>query len=263
MRAGLYKIILSLALLVGVVCSCSEEIINIDFSAFEKSIVIEGIISDNLEQCEVKVSRVEGYFEDNIQSTVSDALVIVYDDYGALDTLNVKEPGLYVSTSITGVPGHTYFLKVIADGKEFFAVSKMPEPMEFSSVKSEYAGSNRYNLILTINDKKNVEEYCKILIYQNGNKKGEKLYNGSHSDGDVVTIVEENFYRKDRAVIELVTVPKTIYKYFSDLKELTENDNSETVELIQLAAGNPKSNISNNALGYFSAQTYKIYNKHF
>lgn len=36
---------------------------------------------------------------------------------------------------------------------------------------------------------------------------------------------------------------------------------TDATEIVQLAAGNPDSNLSNDALGYFSAQSYKEYYK--
>ena len=243
--------------------SCSEEVINIDFDVFEKSIVIEGIITDNQNPAEVKIHRIQSYFEDNISSTVSGAEVIIYDDSGNIDTLSESAPGNYISEIIKGVPGRTYFLNVNVDGQEYKAASRMPEPIIFSQVKTEFTGTNTYNLVMTINDVPGAEEFCRILIYRNGYLKNEKMYTDINSDGDIITIIEEGFYRNDRITIELISISKSIYTYFSDLKELIDNEDNDSSELVQLTAGNPKSNISNNGLGYFSAQTNRVYKRNY
>ncbi|PKL87317.1 MAG: hypothetical protein CVV23_15980 [Ignavibacteriae bacterium HGW-Ignavibacteriae-2] len=242
-----------------VLSSCSEDIIDIDLASFEKSIVIEGIISNQQGPYTVRISRIDNYFSDDISHTVSDATVIISDNEGNSESLTETEPGNYVTSSFRGVPGRTYLLTVISEGKEYRASSKMPLPIEFSSINSEYVIQNNYNLLLYIKDRKEIEEFGRIKIFKNGGYKNEKMFQDQYSEGDVVLIKEKNFSRFDQVTIELITLEKNIYRYFEDLKDIEENKNSDAIEIIKLASGNPKSNITNNALGYFSAQTYKQY----
>ena len=58
----------------------------------------------------------------------------------------------------------------------------------------------------------------------------------------------------------MYAIEKEIYEYFSTLINFDDDGNSEGDDIIGLAPSNPNSNISNNALGYFSAHTYRKYN---
>lgn len=243
------------------ITACSEDIIDIDFAAFEKSIVIEGTVSDRPGDCIVKLSRIENYFEDGFSTTISGADVFLSDEKGNSEKLNEVSAGTYSLPDFAGSPGVTYKLDVSADGESYFATAAIPEPVELDSIETEYLSYNNYNLVLYIKNKNDIDEYARIKIYKNGYLLEEKLYLDQHVDDETVMIKEEGFRRLDRAEIEIISISKSTYKYLLDLQELEDMGDTDATEIVQLAAGNPNSNISNDALGYFSAQSYKEYFK--
>ncbi|MFC2084077.1 DUF4249 domain-containing protein [Bacteroidota bacterium] len=254
---GNHKIIGFLIFLI-LICSCDETILDIDLSEFERNIVIEAVISDRTGPYTVKISRIENFFEEEVTLLVTGAEINVYDDEGNTETLTEVNAGMYRGSKIRGVPGRRYKLEVQYKGEEYIAYSTMPEPMTLKSIVTEKVESNNYKLLFFISDILDVDEYCKLKIFRNGQFQRDILYYDKLSEGDEVVIDETGFTRFDQVEIELVTFTKEIFEYFSSLKELEDSDDSE---LLELTGGNPKSNISNNALGYFSAQTYRKYTK--
>ena len=178
-----------------------------------------------------------------------------------METLNETEPGVYISSSLRGVPGRTYSMEANVNGKVYTAVSKMPVPLELDSIV--------YNPIyypvpisLYFTDHIGMQDFCRFKIYKNQQYlEDEKiLYNDNYTDGEVIKIdnIEELFYRNDNVRIELITIDKNIYDFYSVFINYEEPEDAEE-SIIDMASANPKSNISNNALGYFSAQTVRNY----
>jgi hypothetical protein len=244
-------------------CSCYQDVVDINLSELDQKVVIEGSITDQPGPYTIKISKTASIYEPELFPRVSGANVVIYDDNDNFETLTEIEAGKYQTSSLQGVPGRTYTLQVIAEGKEYTATSKMPVPIEFSSVV--YVPSQNqtyYNLLYAFQDHVGIEDYCRIKLYRDGEylDLDYKLYHDSHSDGELIEIESlSNFFNNDLAEIELFTIEKGIYEFFSTLAEFDDEGNSEGDDIIGLAPSNPNSNISNNALGYFSAQTYRKY----
>ena len=157
-----------------------------------------------------------------------------------------------------------YYLSVLANGREYIAESKFPQAIELDSVNLIRHESWRttYRLIAYFNDHPGIEEYCLIDFYRNGEHLWweQILYNDRFRDGREIKLenLDTDFFLSDNIKIEVLTFDKAIYDYYSVMLE-TDEDNGDQ-SLIDLAAANPPSNISNSALGYFSAQAYRFYN---
>jgi hypothetical protein len=86
------------------------------------------------------------------------------------------------------------------------------------------------------------------------------LYYDKYTDGEIIEIdnIDELFNRNDLLKVDLITIDKNIYDFYSVVYNYEDPESAEE-SVIDLASANPKSNISNNALGYFSAQTVRSY----
>jgi hypothetical protein len=129
----------SIAVFVVFLSSCEEEI-NLDIASGDQKIVIEGNI-ENDKYAEVTITRNSPLSQavDFSNILVKDALVYVSNgsvvDTLKLDTLlTTAVPFVYVGSKIKGMPGQTYFLTVIADGKTYTASTMIPQPVPLDSV---------------------------------------------------------------------------------------------------------------------------------
>lgn len=245
-------------------CSCYQDVVDINLSELDQQIVIEGSITNQPGPYTIKISKTASLYQPGSIPRVSGANVVIFDDLDNFETLNEIEAGIYQTSSMQGVPGRTYTLQVITEGKEYTAISKMPVPVEFHAIDYEPSQNQTYyNLFYSFYDHEGIEDYCRIKLYRNGEflDRDHLLYHDGYSDGELVEIESKsNFYNNNIVEIELYAIEKEIYEYFSTLINFDDDGNSEGDDIIGLAPSNPNSNISNNALGYFSAHTYRKYN---
>lgn len=243
--------------------SCYQDVMDIDLSQIDKQIVIEGVITNRPATCIVKISETSSIYRTESARKISDAIVTVSDDQGKTVSLSETEPGIYRNNSVIGDPGTVYTMEVQVNGKVYTAFSKMPVPLELDSIV--------YNLIysyvpvpisLYFTDHKGIEDFCRFKIYKNYEYlENEKiLYYDKYTDGEIIEIddIDELFNRNDLLRVDLITIDKNIYDFYSVVYNYEDPESAEE-SVIDLASANPKSNISNNALGYFSAQTVRSY----
>ena len=130
MRLRLEYIILSFTLF-----SSCEKVVSIDLNEANPQIVIEGNITDTKGQNTVLLSKTGNYFQPSLYfPPVANAVVVISDNLGNIDTLKTNSAGVYQSSKISGVAGRTYFLKVIAEGKEYDATSTMQQKVTIDSL---------------------------------------------------------------------------------------------------------------------------------
>lgn len=264
-KKSIFRIFVILLLLLT--SSCYEDIIDIDLSDYSDTIVIEGIISNRPGPHSVRISKARYIFDEWESPIVSNAHVTISDDQGNIDMLEEVEPGLYQTNSITGVPGRAYTLSVIVDGEEYTATSAMPQPIELELLRFERFSSftPEYNLICSFSDREGIDEYCRINFFRNGYYLDNDmiLYQGEYTDGEEIIIddLKKFFYGFDRVDIEIISLNKNIYEYYSYLENTMTDPEAESTDIIELGYANPRSNITNRALGFFSAQSYTNYSR--
>jgi len=259
----LLNLFLSAALLPFCI-SCYQDIIDLELDGMESRIVIEGIVSNKFGSTQVKISKTSGIYDDESILPVSGAMVNISDNHGNSEILNETSDGIYRTSNIRRSPGTTYFLNVEVDGKEYTAESKYPLPIILDSTKitRQNTWSTSHYLEAFFSEHPGDEDYCLINFYQNGYFLwwDQILYSDKFRDGQPILIdnLDTEFFLHDVVKIEVFTFEKPIYEYYSVIKDLDNEDYSEDEEepLFDLASANPPSNISNNGLGYFSAQAY-------
>jgi hypothetical protein len=233
--------------------SCKKEIM-IDLKDEDVKFVIEGGIANNNKPAEITITKTTAFSNSNTFPPVSGADVILSDDSGNSEPLTEVTSGKYIGSSITGVPGRTYSLKITADNKTFSARCKMPEVVKLDTVvgkqevfmgtvfynvypvfKDPAGKKNRYRFIHYINNKRNPGSIVTDDEFTDGNYNIQPLSLDINSvrDGDIVDI-------------EMHTIDAPIYKYFESMAH---------TNMGSAAPSNPVSNIQGDALGYFSAHT--------
>lgn len=241
--------------------ACFQDVIDVDDEQIEKQIVIEGVITDQPSTCEVSISETANIYQNENPLRISNARVTISDGEGNISSLSETSPGIYRNNLLTGVPGRLYTMEVNVDSKIYTAVSKMPVPLEIDSVvyNSMY---HPVPISFYFTDHEGIEDYCRFKIYRNFHYlENEKiLYHDKYTDGETILVdnIDELFYENERLEIKAITIDKNIYDFYSVLYNY-EDEDSEDITLLDLASANPKSNISNDALGYFSAQTVRSF----
>ena len=260
------KIVACLSLLASFLLLSCQEVIELDLADVESQIVIEGTISDTYTASRVKLSFAESAFVKSRPRATNGAVVTLSDDRGNSEILRETQAGIFVPTRITGVPHRTYTLQVQFDGREYTGLSTMPAPMSFDSIRCiALYGSpqfpNPLALEYYLTNRPGVEEYCLIKAYQpNDNNVFWTIYSDKYSDGKQVALKGPAFFSTNPTiVVDLIAIDKVTYEYFHALRQITGGDGVEVPDLLSINEYNPKSNLTNNALGYFSAQAQRTY----
>jgi hypothetical protein len=250
----IFQIALSILLVVNLT-SC-EKVIDINVKNSKPAISIVGAITDQPGPYTVSVNKSVNFSANNTFPPVADALVIMSDDAGVVDTLTHAGNGVYNTHTITGVSGRTYTLRVKAEGTEYIAVCTMPQPVPFDSLvinKSNAFGTTTLFPAVNYQDPPVQENFYRFVEYQNGVRvKSNFVRNDRLSDGNYNKVTLRNFDQEilvgDSLYVEMNSISKSVYTYLNELNDV--DGETQTA-----APSNPTTNFTNNPLGYFSAHT--------
>lgn len=256
------KIFISCIILAFLGTSCTKEI-DVDLNTAAPQIVIEGNVTNSAGPYTVKIIQTVNFSASNNYPPVSNALVIIKDNSGVTDTLKETSPGLYQTSELVGIPGRTYDLEVVAEGKTFHASSTMPQVVNLDSLAFEVftnkgnsggveyltlpvftdpAGTvNSYQFIQTVNGKRDETIFVLNDNTFNGLENHYTLFNpdAEIKPGDTVSV-------------ELRCIDTSTYDYFYTLSQTNGSPFGATPT-------NPPNNITGNgALGIFSAHTVQV-----
>jgi hypothetical protein len=253
-------------LLPAVVFVACQKVVSIDLNKTAPQMVIEGTVTDQRGPYEVLLSKSGNYFEQSLSfSPVPNALVTVADNAGNADTLRAGSDGIYRSSTLTGTPGRTYTLKVVADGKEYDAVSTMPMKVPIDLIYTaplrESDGDRGYYVYVTFKDPPQPGNYYSLSLHTtteiSDSITGQRyiLYSDKLTNGNEANIRiragRKNLFPGDTLIVELLSIDESTYNYYTTLNAILSSDRSPT----SLSPANPNTNLSNNSLGYFGAFT--------
>ncbi|RDC54906.1 DUF4249 domain-containing protein [Pedobacter chinensis] len=255
------RLIIYLAILSFCFTAC-KKIIEIDTNNAEPQIVIEGKITDQFTDQQIIISKSVGYDEKTSYPKITGATVKVSDSRGNNYVFTEKEPGIYTSR-MRGISGVTYSLNVSAEGKTFSASSKMPNLVKLDSIGvviNSFFGKERKTAAAYLVDPANETNFYHFNLYVN-NLFSRRIYvnNDRLTNGNRLRI--QLFYESDdedddglktgdKISIEMEGIDSNIFDYWYALSQHSGRGPNQGT-----TPANPPSNISNNALGYFSAHT--------
>jgi hypothetical protein len=249
--------LLGLALLAGPAC---KKVVQLDLNNAASQIVIEGELTDQFEIYYVRVSKTVNFSASNTYPPVSDATVTLTDSTtGQVAGFTELAPGIYGTAVFVGLPGHIYNLRVLAEGKEYRASSTMPMPVKLDSVtfsrNTDFSNKQAINAIVNFQDLPGLGNYYQFTEYCNGRLiPNIFVFEDRLSDGRYIRqpLFNDSSYlqRGDTMLLKMYCIDKPVYDYFNTLIPVTGNSGFQSA-----TPANPISNISNGALGYFSAQT--------
>jgi hypothetical protein len=240
--------------------SCTKEI-DIDLETADPKIVIEGNITNEPGPYTVKITKTVNFSESNTYPPVNGALVIISDNGGIIDTLSEISPGLYNTSVLAGIPGRTYNLEVIAEGKSFYATTTMPQPVNLDSLAFELftnsgnSGGKEYLTLPVFTDPVATVNSYRFLQTVNGKPDktifvlNDNTFNGLEND-QLLFNPDAEIKSGDTVSLEFRCIDKSTYDYFYTFSQ-TSSDGP-----FSATPTNPPNNITGNvALGVFSAYT--------
>ena len=246
--------------LVGIFLIGCEKEIQLALDPNQSLLVIDGSITDEVGPYYINLSKSTSISAPSNYYAVTNALVIVKDNLGQIDTLKHEKEGRYKTNKIKGIFGNTYYLEVQVEDKKYSANSTMPQKVVLDSLRinpftlnSEVRYSvipvytdpitlgNSYRFIQKINDTLDQTFHVFNDNLNNGKENQRPLRGGSDS-------LEVKL--KDIVAVEMQCITRPTYLYYYTLFQ-------------QSGAGpgggttpaNPPSNIIGGALGIFSAHT--------
>jgi hypothetical protein len=251
-------------LLIATHFTACEKVITLDLNAADRKYVVEAEISDKANSCSVILTQTKNFDDNNTFDGVSNAEVTVTDNNGAPIKLNQTTPGVYEASALKGIPGHTYQLTVKVDGQTFAATSTMPALVPFDSLyiteRTFFDETNKY-ATLAYTDPVGRGNAYRYIQYVNGVKektifvRDDDLTDGRPIERALFFFSDDNeedekkLKTGDSVRVDLLTIDYNIYKYWYSLAQSSTGENQSATP------GNPITNITGGALGYFSAHT--------
>ncbi|WP_231459078.1 MULTISPECIES: DUF4249 domain-containing protein [unclassified Pedobacter] len=251
-----------LYIFLGLIFTSCKKIIDVDTNNAAPQIVIEGNISNRLIAQQIRISKTVGYDDLSNYPAVRGAKVTVNDSRGNTYNFTESLPGLYVF-AMRGIPGITYTLQVDVDGKSYSAISKMPAVVPLDSigvVKNTFFGNENINVAAYVSDPVNVENFYRFNLYVNDNL-SDRIYvnNDRLTNGNKLRLQlfydgpnDEDLKKGDKVAVDMECIDSNIFDYWYALNQQTGRGPNQGT-----TPANPTSNLSNGALGYFSAHTYQ------
>jgi hypothetical protein len=252
-----YKTILIVLVLGLISLTSCQKIIHLDLSSSVPQLVIQGNIYDQAGPFVVTVSKTVDFDALNIYPAVTNASVSISDDAGNSEELSQGIDGTYVTSTTEGIPGRTYRLTVVVDGKTYSASSTMHEATTIDSTYFRDAPFGGAKLVaINFINLSGTENYYRVIHFLNGKQATAfSVFSENASQTDTVsysfmatnvtpTITQPKLVKGDIIEVWLECLDKGVFDYF-------RTANSEGGQ--NASPANPVSNISNGAMGYFNA----------
>jgi len=232
-----------------------QKVINIDLNSASPAIVIIGNVNDQPGPYTVTLSQTVNFSDPNTFPAISGAFITISDNAGTTDTLTETTSGNYHTKKIMGVAGRTYNLTVRANGQTYTSSSTMPQPVPFDTLivvqQDGFRDTNLYPQA-QFQDPAAISNYYRFIETRNDTLQtriftiDDQYTNGRYIDYTLRS--DTGLAVGDSVKVEMQCIDQGTYQYFNTFREASGGQTNVT-------PANPVSNISNNALGYFSAHT--------
>jgi len=268
------KIFILIIALVSLLAQCTERI-EVEIDSTYTRLVVEGYITTDTMAHTVKLSLSGDYFANKPADRIGDALVRLDDGEQATElTESESEPGLYLTeTNYHGIPGRTYTLTISQvdiddDGiyEEYTAESVLHPVAKMDSIALDLMESPHfkiYQVLVYAWDPPETNFYA-FKVYKNGTLltdtlsemlvQNDEFFNGNYTHGIPSQFLDQDKEGEvlvigDTVTFELDGITEEYYQYVIEAQ-------SEVFYKTPMFSGPPAnimSNISNGALGFFSA----------
>lgn len=244
-----------------------EKVIKVNLNETEPRVVIDGWIYDRPGPYAVNISRTTSYFNPEASPRVTDAIVLITDNFGQADTLEQTSPGRYETGHLQGIAGRTYTLTV-RTGDETYTAQTYLAPVvpidSLSFIPSEegpFGTEGKYLITFYANEPQAEKNWYRFDIYKHiDHLNQDSMMNEKPSEWmitDDTAIKGEikdlpffyEFDAGDSASVYMTSLDQAAFDYLVNLQVQLTSDGG----MFSPPPANPRSNISNKGLGYFGA----------
>jgi hypothetical protein len=237
-----------------------EEIIDVNLNDADPRVVIEANLSDLESTQRIRVSKTVAFNEPVNSVGVTNAVVLVLDNKGGYHSFQHERDGNYVARDFTPAAGNSYSLYVEVDGEPFHSSCYMPTYVEVDSTgiaRENILGESYYFATFKFNDPPDESNYYKYDISINdASYRFSSVFQDKFNDGLYVTHqvsdLDAELQPGNYISVRRYCIDEKVFSYWNEYQSTNPGS---------AAPGNPTSNISNNALGYFSvasAQEFRL-----
>ena len=236
-----------------------KKIITVNLNNAPAVLVVQGDVTNEAGPYRVKLTKSVTYTSDNIYPAVSGATVKITDDStGVVDVLTETADGVYI-TILSAVECCS------AEGKEYAAVSTMPQQVTMDSLTfltTSFFSRKQTNPMPNFQDPIGIYNAYRFVEMVNSRPlKQIYVFDDRLSDGRYISRQLNNdssyIQQGDTVKLEMRCIDKNVFTYFKELSGQDPTNGQPT------SPANPTSNITNGALGYFSAHTVQRVQKVF
>ncbi len=250
---------LVLSFLVGNV-SC-EKVIEIEVEDSEVLVVVEGVLNDRVGESFIRLSKTGDVYGANEFIAVSDAVVTIADQSGAVYTFDESpvDPGYYILPTFATSPNDFYSLNIISEGITYTSSCEtFYKPSIDTMTYLEQIGGfgpeidTNYLVFYNFVDKANEINHYRVKVWVNGSPDdvyyvlNDDLIDGQFSSAPFFAT---EIKPRDTVFVEMQSMDQANYTY---LVTLSSNADSGP---FSAAPANPVSNIEGGGIGYFGAFT--------
>lgn len=259
---------------VVILASC-DEAFQLDPKQTAERVVIEGLVTDQPNRQFVKVTRTTSFYGTGKTPRITNANITVTDDLGRVVNFvhnpnnHADSAGIYIpSEPFIGEVGRTYKLRVSVEDEIYEAEDKLADVSPIDSLSyqindDEFDDPEEegkfYEVQMFIKEPKDEVNFYLIKFYRNGALK-------SYSDNDIYISDDEILAEDiegvpgppiyglgDEAMVELYSVSRKGYVFYSDLSNLLNGDGG----MFGPIPASPRTNLTNDALGFFQVSAIK------
>jgi len=237
-----------------------EKVIDLNYKSNPSRIIIQGNITNEAGPYYVKITKSVGLKDTGSYPTIDDAIVTISDDAGNSDTLSMLGHGSYRTNRLTGVEGRTYTLRVQAGDQTYTAQSTMPQQVRFDSIKVEtdlITGETEYSFIPVYTDPIAKGNNYRFVLWLNDSLINQQLVQNDEVRNGITNTVrleinddDFDFKPGDLVTLQMQCIDKNVALYYRTLALISDSGPGGGT-----TPNNPPDNISNGALGLFSAHT--------
>lgn len=253
-RAGIISPVM--LLLLQILIPACEEVIDIDLNSSNPVVVIEAFIARD-SVCVARLEYTTDYFSIGNPPPITDAAVTLSGSNGQSETLVHVGEGIYRGSLIRGEAGISYLIEIDHNGETITAHTSLPEKSEIVTIDAIRSTFTRpgdepsYLLDIIFSDNPFAENYYMVRIIRNDTlMKGYiSLASDFFNNSGKIDYTEwrYDFRSGDRATVELYSIDRDLFVYFSMINEATSPGIGFATPY------NPRSNLRGNALGYFGS----------
>lgn len=243
--------------------SCEETIV-LDLDQTPSRLIVEGLITNIEGKQYVRITKSVDFYKEGKATPVNDATVTVTDDLGErISFTNATNNGMYLPPAdFVGSVGRTYKLMVEFENEIYEAEDEMMPVTHFDSVgyqlnQDEFEDPDEigkvYELVIYAEEPQYRKDYYLFKFYRNDSLKIKESTDIYFSDDTVLgeridALTSPVFFGEgDTAEIQMLSLSRRGYLYYNDLQFLISSDGG----MFSPPPANPRTNLSNNALGFF------------